>query len=213
MATPKSNTGIKVIVVGAGFGGLTTAIECHRQGHDVVVYEKFPELKVLGDGLGLGSNAGRIIHRWGKHPGEVADRIRPLCFDGTDYGFRYHKYDTGELLFEQEDQEKVPGAPAFAGHRGEIHQVIFEHARDDLGIPIHLGQDVREYFEDDDQAGIVLKSGERVVADVVVGADGVRSKARELVLGYEDKPRSSGYAIWRAWYVRFLSGHQHRNTR
>lgn len=34
----------------------------------------------------------------------------------------------------------------------------------------------------------------------MIGADGVRSKARELVLGYEDKPKSSGYAVWRAWY-------------
>lgn len=36
---------------------------------------------------------------------------------------------------------------------------------------------------------------------MVVGSDGVRSKARELVLGYVDKPKSSGYAVWRAWYV------------
>ena len=40
----------------------------------------------------------------------------------------------------------------------------------------------------------------QIVADVVIGADGVRSKARTLVLGYEDNPKSSGYAIWRAWY-------------
>jgi len=40
----------------------------------------------------------------------------------------------------------------------------------------------------------------QIVADVVIGADGVRSKARALVLGYEDNPKSSGYAIWRAWY-------------
>lgn len=42
---------------------------------------------------------------------------------------------------------------------------------------------------------------DQVICDCVIGADGVRSKARELVLGYEDKPKSSGYAIWRAWYV------------
>lgn len=39
----------------------------------------------------------------------------------------------------------------------------------------------------------------QVTADLVIGADGVRSKARELVLGYVDKPKSSGYAIFRAW--------------
>ena len=39
----------------------------------------------------------------------------------------------------------------------------------------------------------------QIAGDVVIGADGVRSKARELVLGYVDKPKSSGYAVWRAW--------------
>lgn len=43
-------------------------------------------------------------------------------------------------------------------------------------------------------------SDEQIVADIVVGADGVRSIARELVLGYEDMPKSSGYAVLRAWY-------------
>jgi len=72
-----------------------------------------------------------------------------------------------------------------------------------LGIPIHLGRRVERYFEDEGRAGIVLESGdgeEVVVGDVVIGSDGVRSKARELVLGYEDKPKSSGYAIFRAWF-------------
>jgi 2-polyprenyl-6-methoxyphenol hydroxylase-like FAD-dependent oxidoreductase len=45
-----------------------------------------------------------------------------------------------------------------------------------------------------------LTDNKQIVGDVVIGADGVRSKARELVLGYVDKPKSSGYAVWRAWY-------------
>lgn len=65
MTTPtKPKTGIKVLIVGAGFGGLTAAIECHRHGHDVVIYESFPELKVLGDIISFGANGGRIFYRW-----------------------------------------------------------------------------------------------------------------------------------------------------
>lgn len=80
--------------------------------------------------------------------------------------------------------------------------MVFNYAKDELGIPIYLGSRVKRYFEDEEKAGIVLESGggeEIVEGDVVVGSDGVRSKARELVLGYEDKPKSSGYAIFRAW--------------
>ena len=94
-----------------------------------------------------------------------------------------------------------PEAPVFNGHRGEFHRIVFNYARDDLGIPIHLGSRIEKYFETETEAGIILDSGEEVTADVVIGADGVRSKARELVLGYVDKPKSSGYAVFRAWFT------------
>jgi 2-polyprenyl-6-methoxyphenol hydroxylase-like FAD-dependent oxidoreductase len=76
----KSKTGIKVLIVGAGFGGLCAAIECHRQGHDVELYESFKELKVLGDIISFGANAGRIFRRW-FIPGteeRIIDRLDPL---------------------------------------------------------------------------------------------------------------------------------------
>lgn len=152
-------TGIRVIIVGAGFGGLTAAIECHRQGHEVEIYESFPELKVLGDIISFGANAGRIFHRWAD--GEIVSRLQPLCIDLKDYGFRIHKYDTGEVVYHQKRGPPDPTAPVLNGHRGELHEVIFNYARDELGIPIHLGKRVHEYFETETGAGIVLKSGEK----------------------------------------------------
>ncbi|KAI3532202.1 hypothetical protein CSPX01_13620 [Colletotrichum filicis] len=198
MAKPETKTGVKVIVVGAGFGGLTTAIECHRQGHDVKVYESFPELKQLGDIISFGANAGRIFHRWSN--GAVVSKLKPLCIDLHEYGFRIHKWDTGEVVLTQKRPPADPEAPVLNGHRGELHEVIYNYAKDELAIPIHLGQPVTDYFEDQDAAGIQLQDGSKVSADVVIAADGVRSKARELVLGHKDKPQSSGYAIWRAWF-------------
>ncbi|CCC11187.1 hypothetical protein SMACR_03893 [Sordaria macrospora] len=195
---PKTPTGIKVIVVGAGFAGLTTAIECHRQGHSVRIYESFPTLKSLGDIISFGANGGRIFARWSD--GAIARKLRSLSIDLSEYGFRIHKYDTGEVVHHQPTPPQNPEAPVFNGHRGELHQVVFEYARDELGIEVHLGRRVEGYFEDGEKAGIVLGHGERVTADIVIGADGVRSKARHLVLGFEDKPKSSGYAVWRAWF-------------
>jgi len=195
--TTAPKTGIKVIIVGAGFGGLTCAIECHRQGHDVEIYESFPELKTLGDIISFGPNAGRIFRRW--NDGEVADSIRPISINLEHYGFRIHKY-TGEHVVTQQTPPHDPQAPVFNGHRGEIHEIVFNYAKDELKIPIHLGCRVSQYFEDEEKAGIILDTGERVIGDAVVGSDGVRSKARELVLGYVDHPKSSGYAIFRAWF-------------
>lgn len=57
----KAPTGIKVIIVGAGFAGLTAAIECHRKGHDVIVLEKVADLKPLGDIISFGQVSSRHL--------------------------------------------------------------------------------------------------------------------------------------------------------
>ncbi|EPQ55308.1 monooxygenase [Gloeophyllum trabeum ATCC 11539] len=187
------STGIKVIIVGAGFAGLTAAIECYRKGHDVVILESFPELKPLGDIISFGPNAGRIAARWGN--GSVVEEIFPLVIRNKE--LRFYKYD-GEFITAQQVPPQNPEAPFLNGHRGEIHEVFFNHAKK-IGIDIRLGCRVLEYLEERGRAGVRV-NGETIWGDVVVGADGVRSKARELVLGYYDKPKSSGYAIYRAWF-------------
>lgn len=180
-----------------GFGGLTAAIECIRQGHTPIIYESFPSLKILGDIITFGPNAGRIFYRWSN--GSVAASMRKISIDLQNYGFNIHKYDTGEIVINQKNPPRDETSPMFNGHRGELHEICFEYAKS-IGVEIHLGQRVEKYWEDESRAGIVLEDGTKVEGDLVIGSDGVRSKARTLVLGYEDKPKSSGYAVWRAWF-------------
>lgn len=71
-------SGIRVIIVGAGFAGLTAAIECTRKGHSCVVLDSVKEMKQLGDIISFGSNAGRIFQRW---PG-VPQKLAPICHKG-----------------------------------------------------------------------------------------------------------------------------------
>ena len=197
--TPLSPTGIHVIIIGAGFGGLTAAIECHRQGHQVSVYESFPKLLSLGDIISFGPNAGRIFYRWGTDH-SITRTLRSLSIDLSSYGFNIHKW-TGELVCNQPSPPPREETPVFNGHRGELHEVIWKYLTEELGVQVNLGRKVVAYSESDSGASIELADGEKVQGDVVIACDGVRSKARELVLGYEDKPKSSGYAIFRAWFT------------
>ncbi|KLO05518.1 monooxygenase [Schizopora paradoxa] len=191
VAEPNS-TQIKIIIVGAGFAGLACAIECKRKGHEVVVLEKFSEMKILGDIISFGNNAGRIFQRWGLH-----ETFWPICTHHQELNLHNAQ---GELICVQKLPSVQFGAYSYNGHRGELHERLFAFAKS-LGVDIRLGQDVSEYWEDEEvgEAG-VISNGELLRADIVVGADGVRSKARSLVLGYDDKPKSSGYAIYRAWF-------------
>lgn len=185
-------TGVRVVIVGAGFAGLTAAIECKRKGHSCLILESYKSTNVqLGDIISFGSNSGRIFNRW---PG-VPDKLIPICHVSECIKF---KTWNGEDIYTQYwGTEEENFGKRYNGHRGEIHKILFDHAVE-VGVEIKLGQQVTEYFESDTEAG-VISNGDRIVADVVLGADGVRSKARMLVLGYDDKPKPSGYAIYRAW--------------
>jgi hypothetical protein len=125
----------------------------------VSIYESFPVLKALGDIISFGPNAGRIFARWDH--GRIAGKMRALSIDLTSHGFNIRKYDTGRIVINQPTPPMDVKSPIFNGHRGELHEVVFEYAQS-LGIPINLGCRVKQYFENGDQAGIVLESGEKV---------------------------------------------------
>lgn len=187
------DTGIDVIVVGAGFGGIACAVECKRKGHRVMVIEKVHGLKHLGDLLSLGANAGRIVARWGLHE-------KLLSISALAREMHVHDY-LGGLIQVQKMTWPLFGAYSYNGHRALLHDVLFEHAKS-LGIEIRMGQQVVEYWEDEasGKAGVKIQTGESFNADIIVAADGVRSLARKFVIGYRDNPKPSGYAIYRAWF-------------
>ena len=88
----------------------------------------------------------------------------------------------GEHIASQSLPSIQFGARSYNGHRGELHARLFEYAKA-VGVEVRLGQNVTEYWEDEDkgEAGVIC-NGQRLSADMVVGADGVRSRARTLVL-------------------------------
>ncbi|KAG1752292.1 monooxygenase [Suillus paluster] len=198
------DTGIDVIVVGAGFGGIACAIECKRKGHRVMVFEKVHELKTLEltkyQVLSLGENAGRILARWGLHDRYKAqhDRLWNICAHARE--LHVHDY-LGGLIHVQKLPQPLFRAFSYNDHRPLLHNVLFEHAKS-LGIEIRMGHEVVEYWEDEanGKAGVKLQTGARFDADVIVAADGVKSLARKFVIGYHDNPKPSGYAIYRAWF-------------
>jgi len=128
----------------------------------------------------------------------VADRLDALCMHHKH--FRIHTH-SGEWVLDQAKMPPNKERPMYNGHRADIHRVMYEYAIS-LGIPIHLGKRITSYHEDNTEGKSWVTTDQGVIfkGDVVIGADGVRSKARKLVLGYDDKPKSSGYAIYRAWF-------------
>ncbi|KAF2728088.1 FAD/NAD(P)-binding domain-containing protein [Polyplosphaeria fusca] len=198
----RPSTGITVIIVGAGFAGISAAIECDRKGHKPIILEKaetIEEITRFGDIISFDPNGARNFERW---PG-VIEAMQKVARQ-TSWLDLYHW--RGEFITRQSFAEEKNWGPRINGHRGELYSIIYQHAVD-RGIDIRLGQRVTDYFEDDSRAGVVV-NGEDMFADVVIAAEGVRSRGRKIVLGFDDKPKSSGYAVYRSWFP----GHHIKNN-
>jgi salicylate hydroxylase len=145
----------------------------------------------LGDSLGLGQNAFDLLVKWGCD----VDEIRRIGNQAPDMTIR--RWGDGRVLAVQPLMDMA----GFIGHRGDYHDVFLGWVKA-RGIEIRMGSEVVEFEEEAGvgQAAVTLQSGERLQADVVVAADGIKSLARPRVLGSMDQPVSSGYACFRAFF-------------
>ncbi|KAK3117917.1 hypothetical protein LTR53_000209 [Teratosphaeriaceae sp. CCFEE 6253] len=180
---------LTAIIIGAGLGGCAAALALHHQGFTVTVYERLRTFRRLGDSLGLGENALKLLRRWGGS--RLYDELCAIGNQAPDMQIR--RWHDGKVLAQQPLMDMA----GYIGHRGDYHEVFLKAVRD-AGVPILMGHEVVAF--DEGKPSVTLAGGEEIEADVVIGADGIKSRARELVLGFKDHPRSSGYSCFRAYF-------------
>lgn len=180
--------------LGAGFAGLAVTIECDRKGHTPKKLEKASSIEDItryGYIISSDPNGARNFESW---PG-VIEAMQKLARQTTWPDLYSWK---GEFVTRQSFAEEKSWGPRINGHRGELYGIIHAHAVE--GIEVRLGQRVTDYFENEGKAGVNV-NGEEMFADVAIAAKGMRSRGRKIVLGFDDKPKSSGYAAaYRSWF-------------
>ena len=183
---------LKIIVVGAGLGGLTFALCAHRQGFDVVVVEQARELGEVGAGVQISANGSRILHHLGLEQALEQVAFRP------ERGEVRH-WQTGETLMTRPlgavSVERF-GFPYYHLHRADFHQILSAAVRSH-GIAIHLNSRVERVVQNDQHALVVTSSGDKFSADIIVGCDGIHSQVRHELFG-ADQPDFTGVTAWRA---------------
>lgn len=177
---------MRVVVAGAGIGGLTVGIALRRLGHEVIVLERVPRLEAVGAGISLHSNAVEALRRIG-----VDDAIRRVS---SPIWIGRFATASGRLL-QQSDMRPLAaefGQPdGVALHRAALQDALREAFDGDL----RLGAAVTGWRTD---GGLVVEyQGGRVEADVLVGADGIHSAVAAKLRGAAE-PRYAGYIAWRA---------------
>ncbi len=181
-----------ILIVGAGIGGLTAAIRLVQRGHCVRVVEQAKVLGEVGAGIQMSANAVKVLQAVGVEPALEATGVKPKAFE-------FRRFNTGELLHRiplGDAHREKHGAAYYQMHRRDLHDALVQALRAVAPDSVRLDATVRQVNEDTDAAEVELVSGERLRADLVVGADGVKSVVRQHVLG-ADKPVFTGQVVWR----------------
>jgi salicylate hydroxylase len=168
----KSTKPLKIVIVGAGIGGLFAAIALRNAGHHVEIYESSRFAVETGAAIHLPPNVNGLLRRYGMIPEDHGAVTCEWITDGEA---------NGELGFSK-DLRGLGHAFAYPWqlcHRIDLHNALKEIATRKMGkgepVVIHLQSKV--VGVDVERASLTLQTGENVEGDLILGADGVHVSA------------------------------------
>ena len=198
----------QVVVAGGGIGGLAAALACARQGVPVQLLERTMQLSEVGAGIQIGPNVTRILQAWGLGDALAQVAAFPQRLQARDAR-------TGQVLGSLrlgQRAQAMYGAPYATIHRADL-QAMLHTAVQAAGVDVRLGQTVQGWRETADGLAVNTAEGLAVgaaderaraaatasplMAEALIGADGVWSAVRQQLLG-DGPARFTGHLAYRA---------------
>jgi 2-polyprenyl-6-methoxyphenol hydroxylase-like FAD-dependent oxidoreductase len=187
----------RVLIVGAGIAGCCAAIALARIGWAVTLIEKQSAWQFQSSGIFVYSNGLAQFRALG-----VMDEMVTAGFPIADGRNVYLNPDGSPFLetfyparFEGNEQVPILGI-----RRADMHRVLSRHLGE-LGVELRLGCTVEQLDNLPARVDAQLSDGSRIVCDLLLGADGIRSRVRQL-LWPDIEPRYSGFGVWRSVHQR-----------
>jgi 3-hydroxybenzoate 6-monooxygenase len=184
---------LPILIAGGGIGGLATALALARRGHPSIVLEQAPQFGEIGAGIQLGPNAFQCFDRLG-----IGDTLR----DGAVFIDSQVLMDavTGEQItavpFDAPFRQRFKN-PYAVVHRADLHAAILDECKATGRIELRGNAVVTGYAQDGTSATALLKSGEPVKGQALIGAEGLRSSIRAQMV-QDGEPIVSGHTTYRS---------------
>ncbi|KAF1990229.1 FAD/NAD(P)-binding domain-containing protein [Aulographum hederae CBS 113979] len=211
MTIPYPSNPHAVIIIGAGIGGLATALSLHAAGiTDIHIFEASRTLTPLGVGINIQPHAVLILRDLGLLPALDATGIRTK-------DLRYYNRHGNLVVHEPRGIDAGYAIPQFSIHRGELQMMLLDAVKERLGPDrVHLDHALESLSQTPEtvSAKFIARSTSlpasipSATAACLVAADGINSTVRSLFYPSEGPPRFSGRILWRGVCERppFLTG-------
>lgn len=187
---------MRIIIVGAGLGGLSAAVCFTRKGHDVHVLEQRDAVSPVGGAIGIRPGATRIMHTWGLR--EKLENISDDMPATVIHSLQTGVVATGTIQADISDQQD------WGTNRDVMIEMLFRKVKE-AGTKITFGAKVVDVNDDGNKASVTLSNGTQIEADMVLAADGIRSRIRAQILSdlsEPTEPESSDLTLYGAHLER-----------
>jgi salicylate hydroxylase len=182
-----------LIISGGGIGGLATALVLAQDGHAVTVLEQAASFGEIGAGIQLGPNIFRMFDYLG-----LTEAVNRVAFFPP--GLAMRDVRTGEKVVRVPlgDMARATyGFPYGVIYRADLHQVFLDACQAQPNVTLRTSSKVESFAQSAGSVTVHLAGGETLQGSALIGADGLWSRIREVVVG-DGKPRVSGHIAYRA---------------
>jgi 2-polyprenyl-6-methoxyphenol hydroxylase-like FAD-dependent oxidoreductase len=180
-----------VLIIGAGVGGLTLALELHKRKISCRVLESAPEIKPLGVGINLLPHATKALGALGLVP-----ELARLAVETQEAAF-FNRF--GQLIYREPLGRRAGYEwPQLSIHRGDLQAVLLDAVRNRLGAErLQLGFHCTGFSQDEKGVAASFRERGALRGRALVACDGIHSVVRQQLYPKEGEPRYSGINMWR----------------
>lgn len=210
-AMPYLETQPKILIAGAGIGGLSAALALHASGFtNIHIFEAASTLTTLGVGINVQPSAVLILRNLG-----LLEALEKTAIKTQE--LNYYNRHGDAIISEKRGVAAGYAVPQFSIHRGEFQMLLLSAVKERLGEDVVRLNHALSGFEQDEKHITAQFSQKRdgaeaemvaVTGDVLIAADGINSTARRILYPKEGPPRFSGRMLWRGCIERepYLTG-------
>jgi salicylate hydroxylase len=181
----------RILIVGAGIGGLTAALALQRRGFPVQVFDQASALTELGAGIQIAANGSRIFRELG-----LGDELKRIGIEAGLVDLRVWNSDERWRMQDHGKAAERYGSPHYTMHRADLQEMLRRAVQSNDASAIRLGARGVGFTTSANGVELALENGERITGDALIGADGIHSVVRQALFG-SDQAEFTGFMAWR----------------